>query len=345
MAVPAAPVQAPAESAPSGTMVSWSASVGATGYKVQRRIGAAPFVTVYTTPATSKLDDHAADGVTFEYRIIAYNADGDSEPSNTDTETGEVVTDGFDPSLTSATVNSAGDTLTLAFSEWVSGVFVSEYALSGGHTLSDAAGPSGATWTMTVSPRVELGETLTLDYTGTSTMDADGAVMDQVADLAVTNDSTQTGTESPTTYGTRAGIEGIYGTQNVRDYADVNDNSDAADISAQIDRARQHAYDWINSKIRGADLTAPATDVIFSEFGLLDDIENERAGAWLYFKRGKNDNDPTGPAQMQWHWDNAEKELDRIIGIVVGEDEDTAGAGEFQFIPIRRTTPTDENSE
>jgi hypothetical protein len=141
-----------------------------------------------------------------------------------------------------------------------------------------------------------------------------------------------------TTYGTRAGIEGIYGTTNVSDYADVNDNRDADDIAAQIDRARQHAYDWINSKLRGAGLTAPATVDNFTEFGLLDDIENERAGAWLYFKRGKNDNDPNGAAQMQWHWDNAERELDRIIGIVVGDDEDVAGVGEFSFIRINRGT-------
>jgi hypothetical protein len=151
--------------------------------------------------------------------------------------------------------------------------------------------------------------------------------------------------DSPITYGTRAGIEGIYGSVDVDSYARINSDADDADVAANIDLARQHAYDWINSKLRGAELDAPATEEAFSEFGLLDDIENERAGAWLYFKRGKNDNDPNGAAQMQWHWDNAEKELDRIIGIVVGDDEDVAGAGEFQFIPIRRTTPRDENSE
>jgi hypothetical protein len=58
---------------------------------------------------------------------------------------------------------------------------------------------------------------------------------------------------------------------------------------------------------------------------LLDDIENERAGAWLYFKRGKNDNDPNGAAQMQWHWDNAEKELLRILESVVETTIEAAG--------------------
>jgi hypothetical protein len=128
-----------------------------------------------------------------------------------------------------------------------------------------------------------------------------------------------------TTYGTRAGIEGIYGTQNVSDYADVNDNRDADDIAAQIDRARQHAYDWINSYLLQYGLTSPATVDNFSQFGLLDDIENERAGAWLYFKRGKNDNDPNGAAQMQWHWDNAEKELLRILESVVETTIEAAG--------------------
>jgi hypothetical protein len=154
------------------------------------------------------------------------------------------------------------------------------------------------------------------------------------------------GAISPTTYGTRAGIEGIYGTTNVSGaggYADVNDNGDAVDIDGQIDRARQHAYDWINSKLRGAGLTAPATADNFTEFGLLDDIENERAGAWLYFKRGKNDNDPNGAAQMQWHWDNAERELDRIIAA----DDDSAGEvpGSFGFIRVRSGCWTDEYAQ
>jgi hypothetical protein len=155
--------------------------------------------------------------------------------------------------------------------------------------------------------------------------------------------------DSPTTYGTRAGIEGIYGTTNVSGaggYADVNDNGDADDIAAQIDRARQHAYDWINSKLRGAELDAPATEEAFSEFGLLDDIENERAGAWLYFKRGKNDNDPNGAAQMQWHWDNAEKELDRIIGIVVDAVTPDEPDGGFSFVDLNTpTSACDEFSE
>jgi hypothetical protein len=131
-----------------------------------------------------------------------------------------------------------------------------------------------------------------------------------------------------TTYGTRAGIEGIYGVENVARLCcgGPRRNQDAGDIAEQIDRARQHAYDWINSKLRGAGLTAPATADNFTEFGLLDDIENERAGAWLYFKRGKNDNDPNGAAQMQWHWDNApEALLDRVIGIAVQSSSSSAG--------------------
>lgn len=152
-------------------------------------------------------------------------------------------------------------------------------------------------------------------------------------------------TSTPTTYGTREGIEGIYGTTDVSAYADVNDNQDADDIAAQIDRARRAMYNRINLALAKAGLTAPATSDNFSQFDILADVENELAGVWLYFKRGKNDNDPNGPAQMQWHWDNAMSVLDQAIGVDVGDDPDIVGAGEFQFVPIRRTTPTDENSE
>jgi hypothetical protein len=123
----------------------------------------------------------------------------------------------------------------------------------------------------------------------------------------------------------------------------VNDNRDADDIAAQIDRARQHAYDWINSYLMQYGLTSPATADNFGQFGLLDDIENERAGAWLYFKRGKNDNDPNGAAQMQWHWDNAERELDRIIGIVVDAATPDEPDGGFSFVDLN--TPTCRSDE
>jgi hypothetical protein len=109
----------------------------------------------------------------------------------------------------------------------------------------------------------------------------------------------------------------------------------------RIQWARLVAYRWINSKLRGAELTAPATSVNFSEYDLLADIEAERAGAILYQSRGVTDRQQASgdtDGVMQAHFDHAEAELDRIIGVVATNDSDdsTASAGTFQFIPIRR---------
>lgn len=145
------------------------------------------------------------------------------------------------------------------------------------------------------------------------------------------------------TYGTRGDIEDIYGTRNTESYAALEGADTAEAIEERIGRARTYAYEWINSKLRAASLTAPATADNFGEFEYLNDIEAERAGAWLYFSRGKQgqvtgaDN---GDGQMQWHWDNAEKELDRIIAASMDATDEEAGTGVgvFQSIPINRGT-------
>lgn len=138
------------------------------------------------------------------------------------------------------------------------------------------------------------------------------------------------------TYSTRQDIEDIYGTDNTASYAALNNDDTDAQIENRITRGRQYAFEWINSKLRAAGLTAPGTSANFDDFGLLNDIEAERAGAWLYFSRGKMDATNDGDGQMQWHWDHAEKELDRILANAVeGTDEEP---GSFSFVTINRGT-------
>lgn len=144
-------------------------------------------------------------------------------------------------------------------------------------------------------------------------------------------------TADSSTYGTRAGIEGIYGTFNVASYADLNGNQDADEIAAQIGRAEDYAYALINSKLRTVNLTVPATSGNFPDFALLGSIEDELAGAWLYFSRGSIDNTKDADGQMQWHWDHALAEIDRLIANAAAEDDDdtTNAPGTFQSVGMR----------
>jgi hypothetical protein len=93
------------------------------------------------------------------------------------------------PTLDSATIETDGETLTLVFSRDVTGVD-DGYSLSGGHTLSGADG-SGDTWTFDVSGIVFSDEDLTLDYSGTSTVDLEDEALAPFSDFAVDNNSTQ----------------------------------------------------------------------------------------------------------------------------------------------------------
>jgi hypothetical protein len=143
------------------------------------------------------------------------------------------------------------------------------------------------------------------------------------------------------TYSADADLDNAYGADNVTAWADLNDNADATEIAARKAWARGVAYRWINSKLRGASLTAPATVDNFSEYALLADVEAERAGAILYQSRGVNDRQQASgdtDGVMQAHFEHAEAELDRIIGVVTANDNDdaTATAGTFQFVRINR---------
>ncbi len=100
------------------------------------------------------------------------------------------VPDTISPSLTSASIDVAGTSLTLTFSESVTGVFAAQFALSGA-TLSNVAG-SGENRTMAISPSVYAGAAPTLSYSGTGTVDisAQNNPMQAFSGVLVDNGST-----------------------------------------------------------------------------------------------------------------------------------------------------------
>ncbi len=95
------------------------------------------------------------------------------------------------PTLATATINAAGNLLTLPYSEAVQGVIAGDYALSTGQELSAASG-TGANRTMTITPPVLVGETPALIYTPGGTEDLAGNDLAAIAAGAITNNSTAT---------------------------------------------------------------------------------------------------------------------------------------------------------
>jgi hypothetical protein len=83
--VPAAPTGVSVAVSGASLVVTWTAVTGATGYDVQRQeaVAGAAFADVATDQTgTSYTDDGAVAGTTYNYRVIAKNADGESNPSD-----------------------------------------------------------------------------------------------------------------------------------------------------------------------------------------------------------------------------------------------------------------------
>jgi hypothetical protein len=160
--------------------------------------------TGYATPVVSTGDDatnltaYTATGLLpatpYRARVRHRDSAGNySAYSTSDTFSTAVVPDTTPPTVVgNPFVDTAGTTLTVTFSEGVAGVVANQYTLKTGHTLSGATGNQagglfGDVWTYTVSAAVENGETLSLDYAGTSTLDSGNNPLATFVDRAVTN--------------------------------------------------------------------------------------------------------------------------------------------------------------
>ena len=89
------------------------------------------------------------------------------------------------PTLTSASID--GSTLSLVFSEPVTGVSATNWSLSSG-SLSSASG-GGAIWSMNVSPAATSVDIFTLNYTPGSVIDASSNALASISSRSVTNNT------------------------------------------------------------------------------------------------------------------------------------------------------------
>jgi lysophospholipase L1-like esterase/fibronectin type 3 domain-containing protein len=79
--------------------VAWGNVTGETGYRVERSVGGATWSAVATTAAdvTSYANTGLASATTYSYRVVAFNASGDSQPSPVATATTQTAADTIPP--------------------------------------------------------------------------------------------------------------------------------------------------------------------------------------------------------------------------------------------------------
>ena len=87
--------------------VTWQASVGATGYRIERSVnGGASWATAGTTGATTFDDTGLTAATTYTYRVVATNAGGESSPSATSSATTLVAPPSTPTGVTAGTVSA-----------------------------------------------------------------------------------------------------------------------------------------------------------------------------------------------------------------------------------------------
>jgi len=112
---------------------------------------------------------------------------------------------------------------------------------------------------------------------------------------------------------TREDIETIYGTINVSKWADMNNNGNATEIAAKIERAIVVNTDEFYSRIRMGPYLVPFADLESGEEypPVIVDTVARMCGIWLYAARGFEDTDDKGKpvSRLSSH----EKKCDQVI--------------------------------
>lgn len=126
-------------------------------------------------------------------------------------------------------------------------------------------------------------------------------------------------------YGSRAGIEDIYGVVNVFEYANIDSDGNTTTIANRIDRAETSAKTWINEAFANARPSITPPTVGQPYYSSLTDIENEYAGVLLYQSRGMRDGVADADGVMK---DHEQRAKDRLAAII----KRLTNAGTFTFL-------------
>lgn len=131
---------------------------------------------------------------------------------------------------------------------------------------------------------------------------------------------------TPPHYGTRAGIEALYGATNADTWADINAAGlTSQDVDNRINDALTIADDWINARAAEYPTDVPTQASAF--YPRLSYVANLYAGVWLYRGRGEPAENAKMAGVMQANKDEAESELDRILAHGFYTGDPTAQTG------------------
>ena len=126
--------------------------------------------------------------------------------------------------------------------------------------------------------------------------------------------------------GSRAGMELVFGADNIAKWADVDNNDDQDVISARITWALGLADTDINTELRNSRYDTPLTEPTDSKVVWIADVF---AGVHLYESRGITDADENESHQLKPMHDKAMKALMRIV----------AGAIDITVKPVKADYP------
>lgn len=116
---------------------------------------------------------------------------------------------------------------------------------------------------------------------------------------------------SEPTYATRTQVELIFGSTNVRKWADVENNDDDDTVQARICWALNTSYAYLNDRLFGGPYEVPFDDVPTS----LQVMSARYAGVLLYESRGVTDlaEDGQSKHQLSAHRDMVEKFINGVL--------------------------------
>jgi fibronectin type 3 domain-containing protein len=145
---PVAPTEFTA-SATSSTEIAlnWKASVGATGYKLERKTGTAAFAPIGTPTGISYKDTELTGNTAYTYRLVASNSGGDS-PAVESSATTKTVTTSSPPTTPTDFAANVTSSTTISLS-WTASANATGYKLerkTGSAVFAQIATPSGVTY-------------------------------------------------------------------------------------------------------------------------------------------------------------------------------------------------------
>lgn len=82
-----------------------------------------------------------------------------------------------------------------------------------------------------------------------------------------------------------ADLDALFGAANVKKWADLDNDADAAKIAARKAAAREYADEYLDDRLRPGPVTLPVSTVSVT----LKDAAARVAGIWLYESRGHNE--------------------------------------------------------